>query len=299
VRGAVGVGQRVRPVVERHVGQPGAQQRRSRDQWCLSVTKPGDVGFDPGDLLPEAVRVDVLIGRKGLPRQRNAGLDCVGESADIAVFFDDDYVPSRFALDRIAGAFAALPAVSGMTGHLIADGINAVGYSAAEAEQLVARYDAQTGQSDPPGTMTVRDDLIGLYGCNMAYRLSAVGDVRFDEALPLYGWQEDVDFAARIPGLRIKTAAFAGVHRGHKTSREVSGVKLGYSQLANPFYLWRKGTMPRRLAFRLAARNFLANHAKQFSPEPWIDRRGRVRGNWRALRDILLGRSDPARILEM
>jgi len=34
-------------------------------------------------------------------------------------------------------------------------------------------------------------------------------------------------------------------------------------------------------------------------PEPWVDRRGRVRGNLMAFRDLLRGRLDPRRILEI
>ena len=69
--------------------------------------------------------------------------------------------------------------------------------------------------------------------------------LRFDEGLPLYGWQEDIDFAARVArqgGALARTDAFAGVHCGVKTARS-RGLPIGYSQVANPLYLVRKGTM--------------------------------------------------------
>ena len=47
-----------------------------------------------------------------------------------------------------------------------------------------------------------------------------------------------------------------------------------------------------------ALRNMAANHARALRPEPWIDRAGRMRGNWRGLGDILAGRADPERILQ-
>jgi hypothetical protein len=34
-------------------------------------------------------------------------------------------------------------------------------------------------------------------------------------------------------------------------------------------------------------------------PEPWVDRRGRARGNWLAMFDLLRGRVVPERILEL
>ena len=88
------------------------------------------------------------------------------------------------------------------------------------------------------------------------------------------------------------------MHRGVSRGRS-SGTRTGYSQIANPHYLFRKGTLPGRFALRLVAKNCLANHLRAFRPEPWIDRAGRVRGNWLAFRDLLRGRLDPRRILEI
>jgi hypothetical protein len=61
----------------------------------------------------------------------------------------------------------------------------------------------------------------------------------------------------------------------------------------------RKGTASPRFALNLAARNMLANLVKALRPEPWVDRRGRLRGNFLALADVLRGRIDPRRILEL
>src|SRR5262249_49325392 len=138
------------------------------------------------------------------------------------------------------------------------------------------------------------------YGCNMIYRASAIGETRFDERLPLYGWQEDVDFAAQIHkrGRIVRSQAFAGVHRGVKSGR-LGGLRLGYSQIANPVYLARKGTMGLSHAGLLMMCNFVANHAKALRPEPWVDRKGRLRGNWLALWHLMTGQIDPCRVLEM
>lgn len=275
-------------------------QTRRADRIILAVTRPEDVGMTEQGAGTIWEDVEVVFAPKGLPRQRNAGLDAVEADCDFVVFFDDDYVPSRNSLAGIEEAFDTWPDVNGMTGHLIADGINGPGFDEDEARNLVASYDerrdAQSGLLEPK---ILRSNLEGLYGCNMAYRLSAIGDARFDEALPLYGWQEDIDFAAQIPGGRIKTDAFAGVHRGAKTGRETAGRRLGYSQLANTWYLVGKGTMSPRFAARLSIRNFIANHLKMLKPEPWIDRKARARGNWIALWDILRGRAHPERILDL
>ncbi len=273
-------------------------QTRPADRVLFVVTKPEDIGFDPAPLFGHGTRAETVIAAKGLPKQRNAGLDLVQHDCDYVVYYDDDFVPSRFALAGVERAFEAFPDVNGMTGHLIADGIHGTGISEDEAVRLVSAFDSRITDPAAAPLSVLRRGLTGLYGCNMAYRISAIRTNRFDERLPLYAWQEDIDFAARIAGSRIKTNAFSGVHRGAKSGRETAGRRLGYSQVANPWYLWRKGTMPARFAFKLAFRNTVANHVKAIWPEPWIDRRARAFGNWIAIFDILAGRSDPGRILD-
>jgi len=139
-----------------------------------------------------------------------------------------------------------------------------------------------------------------LYGCNMAFRSQAVGSLRFDETLPLYGWQEDVDFTGQMMkrGQTVKTTAFAGVHRGVNKGR-TRGIALGYSQMVNPAYLVRKGTMRPGKALRLMAKNFLANHAGLIHSEPFIDRAGRCKGNWLAILDLLRLSCNPQRVLAL
>lgn len=252
---------------------------------------------DPGSLLEGlAVAPEIVLSPKGLPHQRNRGLEQAETDSDAIVFFDDDFIPSRHALAGIAEAFATFPEVNGMTGLLLDDGINGPGIAPETAGARIDAWDA--GPAAAKATPQVIRDLVGLYGCNMAYRTSAIAGLRFDERLPLYAWQEDVDFAARVPGRRIKTDAFTGIHCGVKSGRETNGHRLGYSQIINPVYLLRKGTMPRKLAFRLCVGNVLGNHLRALRPEAWIDRRARARGNWIGLFDLMRGKADPARILE-
>jgi GT2 family glycosyltransferase len=140
------------------------------------------------------------------------------------------------------------------------------------------------------------------YGCNMAVRMAAVERLgcRFDENLPLYGWLEDVDFSRRLAlcGRLVRAPAACGVHLGIKRGRQ-SGRRLGYSQIANPVYLSRKGTCPWRRSLRLMARNVAANLLRAVKPEPYVDRAGRVAGNLRAFKDLCAGRLAPERILEL
>ena len=268
-----------------------AVQTRPADRIILALTDPADA---PPNLGRHSA-VDVLVAPKGSCAQRNAALDHLGDTADIVLFLDDDFVPSRFAVERAVQLIEHYPDLAGATGHLVADGINGPGLSVEEARAMLAAYDRQDAPLIVPS-----HDLGGLYGCNMVFRATAIAGVRFDERLPLYGWQEDIDFAARARphGRVVKSFAFAGVHRGIKSARS-SGVRLGYSQVVNPVYLVRKGTMEARYARKIIWRNVIANHVRVFRPEAWVDRSGRLRGNWLAMFDLLRGRVRPERILSL
>jgi GT2 family glycosyltransferase len=264
------------------------RQSRLPNRIILSVTSPADLPVDPA-LLADTI---CLTGPRGLTAQRNTALVQLGPTSDVVVFLDDDYVPTGFAIARIADFFAKNTDVVGATGAILADGINGPGISVTAALQITAKYDAT-----PPSQPKILRDLHGLYGCNMAFRGTALTGVRFDERLKLYGWQEDIDFSARLKarGRLVKTDAFAGVHLGVKHGR-TAGIRLGYSQVINPIYLSRKGTMRVSAAFKLVAKTFIANHLRLFRPEAWVDRPGRVRGNWLGLFDCLRGRLTPERI---
>jgi hypothetical protein len=251
---------------------------------------------NPTDLpanIPDNVMV--IETHAGLPIQRNAALESVVQTCDIIGYFDDDFIPSSFCVEGIDTFFRLYADVVAANGTLLADGINSAGISYEEAMELVARHDRL-----PRARPIVLRELGGLYGCNMVYRVNAIGEERFDEELPLYAWQEDIDFAARVRrrGRIVKTNAFNGVHQGVKDAR-LSGVRVGYSQVVNPIYLTRKGTLPARDAAKLVVKNIVMNHAKSPFPEPWIDRLGRCKGNWLAIVDVLLGRDHPKNILTL
>jgi GT2 family glycosyltransferase len=238
-------------------------------------------------------RVQVVMGRKGLTAQRNRGLDAVQGAADVVVFYDDDFLPTPTALEGVTRLFAKYPDIAGATGLVLRDGVKQGGIP---YEAAMAVVSAQRRAAGAYSIMPVDE----LYGCNMAFRASAVQDLRFDEKLPLYAWQEDVDFAGQLlcKGRVVRTDAFAGVHRGVNKGRS-PGLALGFSQMVNPAYLVRKGTMRPRKAARLMARNLIANHVHALKPEPFIDRLGRVRGNWLGLWHIVCGKSDPTAILSL
>jgi hypothetical protein len=262
------------------------------DRILVSIAAPGDV--TPGALDGLPVPAALLTGPKGSAAQRNTILDHAG-GAGIVFFLDDDFLIAEGAVTALRHLFATQPDVVMATGHVIADGMRGPGYDHAAGARLLAA-DAGAPAAAAPC------EVYATYGCNMAVRGATLEahPQRFDTTLPLYGWLEDLDFSRRMArhGRIVEDARIRGVHLATKVGR-TSGTRLGYSQIANPVYLMRKGTMQPRRALRLMAGNLAANSVKSLRPEPWIDRRGRFRGNLRALGDLVAGRLTPTRILEL
>lgn len=234
----------------------------------------------------------VLLARKGLCSQRNAALDELDGKTDVIVFFDDDFVPASDYLANIEHTFESEPDIVGLTGHLVDDGAKT---GAIDFEDAVWRLDT-IGERAKSRSRPAE----ALYGCNMVVRCEAAKGLRFDENLPLYGWQEDIDFTTRVGrnGKLLRSRTLTGIHLGSPAGR-TSGLRLGYSQVANIFYLRRKGTIGWNHGWGLLLKNLTANLVKSILPTGKIDRRGRLRGNMVAFRDLLLRRLHPSRITEL
>lgn len=266
-------------------------QSRPPDEAVFCVIESQDA---PRNLQASGMRT-ILCERKGSCAQRNIGIDSVIATNDVIVFMDDDFIPSPTYFSRLEEFFTRVPDAAGVTGQVLADGVTGPGLSRAEALEFIGA-DAAATDADADGIRPRR----GLYGCNMAVRASALGDHRFDERMPLYGWLEDLDLSTRLAreGALYHSNALRGVHRGVKRGR-TSGVRFGYSQIANPLYLLVRGRAPAHYALANILRNLAANLLHVSKPEPWVDRRGRLKGNALAAWDLLRGRLKPERILEL
>jgi GT2 family glycosyltransferase len=269
-----------------------ARQTRLPDALFVSPAAVEDVDAASLDRLPFEAKVRQ--GKRGLTSQRNEILREL-DAFDVIVFFDDDFFPKLDYLAEIERLFLGNAAVVAVTGRPIVDGANGPGVESEAALAMLAADEKNAADRDFVPTY-------GTYGCNMAFRVDPIrrSGAQFDENLPLYGWQEDIDFSRQLAGFGriVDSKALRGVHLGAKGGR-TSGVKVGYSQIANPVYLIRKGTVSFGFAGPLVWRNVLANLSKSFWPEPWIDRKGRLLGNCLALRDLVTGRISPQRILEL
>jgi hypothetical protein len=193
----------------------------------------------------------------------------------------------------MAAAFVLEPDIAIATGLVLEDGILGESISMQDAIEIIGTRSKSGG---------VTRDVYNAYGCNMAIRLGLVSRHRlsFDERLPLYGWLEDVDFSRLMAryGRSVQITAAQGVHLGVRAGRQ-PGMRLGYSQIANPFYMMGKKTISPSRAISQMVRNLAANVVGAMKSDHSVDRKGRLSGNIRAILDIMIGKSSPQRVLDI
>jgi hypothetical protein len=215
--------------------------------------------------------------------------------AKFVVFFDDDFIPSVFWIERLQRFFTACTQAVAVTGRVIADGVKTGGLEWSEGLSIVERAD-KTAVAFDLEKSDIRANR-SPYGCNMAYRIDAIRSQTFDERLVHYGWLEDLDFGFRAANRNrdaFWTDAIWGVHLGVKVARR-SDLSFGYSQVVNPWYLLKKGAMTSIGTTALIARGIAQNTVKLAMGDPHFDRLDRIKGNAIGVADIVRGRWRPER----
>lgn len=253
---------------------------------------------DVGERCTHASNVEVLFGPPSLTAQRNRALALLGQKAEIVIFFDDDFIPSRFWIERVQVLLKSQPEVGGVTGRVLADGVISKEIAWSEGQSIVEKADNSASRiSMEDHTKTTN---ASPYGCNMAFRGSIIQNLEFDERLVLYGWLEDRDFGSRAAdrARTVFTDLLWGVHLGTRSGR-TSGLRFGYSQVVNPWYLKQKGTMGLLDGYGYIARALTKNAVGTVFRTSEIDRQGRLKGNLMGLMDILRKRCAPEKITQL
>jgi glycosyltransferase involved in cell wall biosynthesis len=266
------------------------KQERSPDRIFVAYAEAADIGEARG-LFPQ---VSFIQTELGLTRQRNAILGHARDS-DLLIFVDDDFYLDPHYLKIAEQFFAAHPEVVAASGRLLADDVKGPGLTVEQAMAIVAGNAAdRQAQHITPAFFA--------HGCNMCLRMAPIREhvLRFDETLPLYGWYEDWDFSRQLVpfGSIVRISNACGVHLSVKIGR-LSGIRMGYAQVANPIYLARKGTFPWSHVFKFIVGPFIKNLVWSVAPEPHIDRWGRFWGNLAAFRDLLTGTLNPQHIINL
>ncbi len=218
------------------------------------------------------------------------------DDADVIVFFDDDFFPAR---DYLRNVEALMLETRPSRSQRAPSSRMASTGPAWRPSMLAGAW--RPAHCRLPGKALI--PYYGAYGCNMVVRLSHVRDHRlaFDEALPLYSWQEDIDFSRQIApfGQIVKAEALTGIHLGAKRWPHFGRATAATPRSPIPFTSPARELYRCRSPDRTLAKNLLANVGRLHRPQPHIDRPGRLKGNILALLDLLRGRLHPARVLEI
>lgn len=275
-------------------------QTHAIEHIVFAGSEPADIaGLDAHPRF-SAESVSLVLSEAGSSTQRNAGLNLLSSMTKdqdpgnwYVGFFDDDF---RLAPDWIAQcseAFLSDPQLVGVGGTVLADGATSHPISESQAIGFIESRLPPLKHTWSGPRRAVPD----LYGCNMAFRGTVASTHRFDANLPLYGWLEDVDFSVRASqkGALRHIPECRGVHMGTSSGR-TSGVRFGYSQVANPLYLIKKGSLPVKKGSSTLLRNMLSNGKNTLFRNQSRDYAGRLKGNFMALKDLFRGHCHPTRV---
>jgi len=255
----------------------------------------------PDHILPVTLgrhRVRFVTSAKGLTLQRNTAL-CQLRETDVVAFLDDDMELCPTYLERMRELFATDPSVMVASGKMLADGGRGKAVAREDAIRLCQEAEEASHDASPPITRPLDYG----YGCNMMVRASVALRNRFDEKLSLYAWLEDSDFSyhcTRAGSPPVANQSARCVHLGWRAGR-ISGTKMGYSQIINPLYLWKKARVfsLRHIVVQYWARCFVANCIGVIWGDPQDDRLNRLLGNMLAAWHLIKGRCDPMMINEL
>ena len=286
----VGIPTRSRPVILAETIAFLAKQHRQPDEILVAYSEAEDIA-DSANRFPHVTFIQAPLG---LTRQRNAIL-AWAHDRDILLFIDDDFYLDPQYLKITERFFVEHPEVVASTGQVLADDMKGPGLTVEQAKSII-------DSSDGAELEQRITDAYLAYGCNMCVRMATIRKhgLRFDESLPLYGWYEDWDFSRQLAffGSVVHISNACGVHLSTKVGR-IPGVRLGYSQVANPIYLARKGTFRWSHVLRFIVGPCIKNLVRSLRPEAHIDRLGRFYGNLAAFRDLCTGTLSPEQILHL
>lgn len=248
----------------------------------------------PKPLHPPDLCVKWLISSQpGLCLQRNIILEAA-KTEDFLVFFDDDFLPRDDYLENLREFVSQMPSsFSVLTGTVIQDGVTSGGISFEQAIMTLQKSYARHFSSTPT-------HVFNGYGCNMVLNMNHVRKygVRFDLNLPQYGWLEDVEFSLQMKrfGQVVKLGNTIGVHLGSPAGRQ-GARRLGYSQIANPYYICKKHKLGKIIFLNYFIFRFLKNLFGALRGNQV--RRDRCHGNVEALLHLWRGNIDPQWISEI
>jgi GT2 family glycosyltransferase len=207
---------------------------------------------------------------RGLTKQRNYGLDRVGNAMEVVCFLDDDTILEKKYFEEIIKTFETHPKISGVGGVAVNENSWTLaepnkrydprryyqwdGYVYKEGQRNVVRNYLGLQSNVGPGQMpdyshgktcgfpldgkTHEVDL--LIGMSFSFRKNVVNAIRFSPYFEGYGLYEDADFSIRA--LQFGKNAIntkARLDHYHHPSGRPNQYQYGKMVVRNGWYVWR------------------------------------------------------------
>jgi len=206
---------------------------------------------------------------RGLTKQRNFGIERVGESMDIICFLDDDTILDSNYFKNLKDVFNSDISITGVGGIATNENnwkkntldyydfkkyINLDGFHVKLGHRHVLRNNLGLGSDQLPGIMpkfsngiscgypltgkTYEVDL--LIGMSMSFRKKVVDNIKFSTYFEGYGLYEDADFSLRALtyGKNVLATNVLLEHH-HNAAGRPNKFKYGKMVTRNGWYVWR------------------------------------------------------------
>lgn len=207
---------------------------------------------------------------RGLTRQRNYGIERVGNQMDVVCFLDDDIVLIPNYFEQLLDTYMQHPDALGVGGYIISEGV----WQQADLEaQAAADEFVYDGWKRKDGSRFVLRKKLGLdadrppahlpdfahgrsvsflpptgkvyrveqfMGGVASYRKKVLEEQKFSEYFEGYGLYEDADYTLRLSRkgpLYVNTAA--QLYHYHEASGRPNKFKYGKMVVRNGWYVWR------------------------------------------------------------
>jgi glycosyltransferase involved in cell wall biosynthesis/GT2 family glycosyltransferase len=241
--------------------------------------------------------IHYMTSEKGLPKQRNAGIDRA--AGEVILFIDDDVEIPTTTFQVLERVFRDRD-VLGATARIVEPRSDRIGKKHSPVRRLLpgggeeGRF-TRFGYPRRLIDLETERDIDFMHGSFMAVRTEVARDVRFDEALPGYALAEDEDFSYRV-SRRGRVRFVPELHVVH--AKEGHGSRdaraFGRTVVVNRAYLFRKnfkrGPLA-RMQFAMLIGLFMAHRVVN---REWAEFRGLIDGSLAARRRPLERRSTSA-----
>ena len=261
----------------------------------VSITKKADWSNDP--LSFEVPFKVVFSDVSSSAVQRNRGVSSLPSHIDIVVFLDDDMEIHDLCMEEVRAIFDCNLELAAFSGSILANG----NISRQDARAILNGHTIPVGM---PDYGMLPNDWPGLYGCCMCIRRALIDKESFDENLPLYAIGEDTEVGFRLSKFgKVGGSARCQVVHLAVSSGRISEIGVGYAQVINYIYFAFKKigfplfkTLWERIIL-VPGKNFTCWALPFLDKTNNVDRAGRFFGNILAIRDFLLFRVEPSRLV--